>query len=94
MTSFEELITNRSKFARVNVDEELFRIVIRASNFCPRLHQLLLQGIGESMIEERIIRPITTKVRRDVVHRFWSYNGFETDFMLAQQFNYEILILD
>lgn len=46
------------------------------------------------MIEERLIRPITTKVRRDVVHRFWSYNGFETDFMLAQQFNYEILILD
>ncbi len=29
-----------------------------------------------------------------MVLRYWRYADFELDFMLAQQFNYEILILD
>ena len=39
-----------------------------------------------------IYKPITTLVCADSVLRFWRYDDFALDYMLAQQLNYEFLI--
>jgi hypothetical protein len=41
-----------------------------------------------------LYKPITTIVCRDTVLRFWRYDDFALDFMLAQQFNFEFEILE
>jgi hypothetical protein len=72
----------------------MFSAIHKASMHCPRLHQLLVSGVKQKKDEERLYKPITTNVHGDMVLRYWRYADFELDFMLAQQFNYEIVILD
>jgi hypothetical protein len=55
---------------------------------------LLISGYEESDWQERLIYPITTKVLRDVVLRFWRYADFALDHELAQQLNFELQILE
>ena len=55
---------------------------------------MLISGYEGSDWEERLIYPITTKVLRDVVLRFWRYADFTLDHELAQQLNFELQILE
>ena len=82
-TSLEEMVDQRTKWANVKVDNEIFDIVRRYSFHCPRLHQLLVTGIQQSTWEERLYKPITTKLCVDMALRFWRYADFELDYMLA-----------
>ena len=55
---------------------------------------MLQKGIKEGKHEERLIYPYKNKFYVDVALRFWRYADFALDFMLAQQFNYEYMILN
>jgi hypothetical protein len=88
------MVDQRTKWANVKVDNDIFDIVRRYSQNCPRLLQLLVSGVKGSDWEERLYKPISTKVCVDMALRFWRYADFELDYMLAQQFNFEVLILD
>ena len=54
----------------------------------------MVAGYEESQCEQVLYKPITTVVCVDTVLRFWRYDDFALDFMLAQQFNYEFEILE
>ncbi len=82
-----------ARYSCVKVDNEVYDAVMRASKHCPSLFQMLVSGYKQSNLEERLYKPITTKVCRDAVLRFWRYDDFALDYMLAQQFNYEFQIL-
>jgi hypothetical protein len=79
--------------SNVKVSNDIYDATIEAAKHCPKLYQLLLVGTLGSDFEHRLIKPISTVVYDDGVMRFWSYDDFALDYMLAQQFNYEYLIL-
>ena len=53
-----------------------------------------MKGVKEGNHNEVLYKPYCTKVWVDVALRFWRYADFKLDYMLAQQFNYELKILD
>ena len=55
---------------------------------------MLKDGVKQGKSENILTRPITTIVGKDSVKRYWRYADFELDYMLAQQFNFEYLILN
>ena len=94
MTDLQEMVQRQARWASCKVSEEVFEIIRNVSLHCPRLYQLLVSGVQESDWDERLYKPITTKVCVDMILRFWRYADFELDFRLAQRFNYEVQILD
>ena len=92
-TNLEKERDYRGIFSYAKVDDDIYNATIIAGKHCPWLHQILVSGAVGSDIEELIINPVTTVVKKDKVIRLWSYDDFALDYMLAQQFNYEYLIL-
>jgi hypothetical protein len=90
-TNLEKERDYRGIFSYAKVDDDIYNATILAGKHCPRLHQILVSGAKGSDIDERIINPVTTVVKKDKVLRLWSYDDFALDYMLALQFNYEYL---
>ena len=55
---------------------------------------MLQKGIGYSEPKIHMVKNITCKPIGHYFIRAYSYNGFKEDFMLAQQFNFEYLIMN
>jgi hypothetical protein len=92
-TNLEKERDYRGIFSYAKVDDDIYNATIIAGKHCPRLHQILVSGAIGSDVDERIINPVTTVVKKDNVLRLWSFDDFALDYMLAQQFNFEYLIL-
>ena len=92
-TNLEKERDYRGIFSYAKVDDDIYNATIIAGKHCPRLHQILVSGAIGSDVDERIINPVTPVVKKDNVLRLWSFDDFALDYMLAQQFNFECLIL-
>ena len=55
----------------------------------PKLFWLIMNGPKEAKINERLYKPIKSKLYVDVALKFYWYAEFSLDYMLAQKFNYE-----
>ena len=73
----------RGIFSNVKVNDDIYDATIKAGIHCPRIHQLLITGTKGSDVDHRIVKAISTAVCGDTVLRFYSYNYFALDHMLA-----------
>jgi len=83
-TNLEKERDYRGIFSYAKVDDDIYNATIIAGKHCPRLHQILVSGAIGSDLNERIINPVTTVVKKDHVLRLWSFDDFVFDYMLAQ----------
>ena len=63
-TNLEKERDYRGIFSYAKVDDDIYNVTIIAGKHYPRLHQILVSGAVGSDIEERIINPVTTVVKK------------------------------
>jgi hypothetical protein len=83
MTDLEELKEDRQILAGVKVSVEIQAAISKVTKHCPKLFMLLVGGYQGSNWDQMLYEPITTIICRDMVMRFWRYDDFALDFMLA-----------
>ena len=69
-TNLEKERDYRGIFSYAKFNDDIYNATILAGKHCPRFHQILVSGALGSDIDERIINPVTTFIKKDNVLRF------------------------
>ncbi len=73
---------------------KLYDKIVGYSEYCPRLFTMLQKGIGYCESKIQLNSDISCAPLGHYFIRAYRYEGFKTDFMLAQQFNFEYMIMN